>query len=271
MGVTNNTRLSNSLSHIQIQVPAGKALFFASDFHLGVPNFESSRRREDKVIKWLDTVAPQAAAIFLVGDLFDFWWEYKTVVPKGFVRFLGRLAYLTDHGMPVHVFTGNHDLWMKDYLTQETGVTIWHKPVQVEIMNDDKILLVGHGDGLGPGDQKYKLTKKYMFTVPFLQKVFTAIHPDWGIGLANAWSRSSRKNHKENEKRFLGENEWLWQYCQEVEAQQHHDGYIFGHRHLPLDLPVGDNSKYINLGDWIQYFTYATYKAGQLELLKFDR
>ncbi|WP_026951331.1 UDP-2,3-diacylglucosamine diphosphatase [Algoriphagus mannitolivorans] len=231
-----------------------KKIFFASDFHLGAPNAVESKIREKKIISWLDKIADEAAAIFLVGDIFDFWFEYKEVIPKGFIPFISKIQQLRERGIPILFFTGNHDLWMKDYFTQELGIPVYHHPIEISVKG--KKILVGHGDGLGPGDHTYKMIKK-VFVNPLAQWLFRWFHPDLGIRLAKAWSGKSRiSNTEKNENRFLGEDEWLWQYCKEMETKIHHDFYIFGHRHLPLQLKVSENSTYFNLGEWVSQYTY---------------
>lgn len=232
----------------------GKSLYFASDFHLGAPDPIKSKEREKRIIRWLDSIADDARAIFLVGDIFDFWFEYGEVIPKGFIPFISKISQLRDQNIPIYFFTGNHDLWMKTYFTEELGIPVFHEPIQVSV--GKKVLMVGHGDGLGPGDESYKLLKK-VFTNPFSKWLFRWFHPDLGIKIAKAWSGRSRiSNLEKNEGQFLGEKEWLWQYCKEVEVTNHHDFYIFGHRHLPLELPVGDSSTYYNLGEWVSQNTF---------------
>lgn len=245
-----------------------KKLFFASDFHLGAPNEQESKIREQKIIRWLDQIADEAAAIMLVGDIFDFWFEYGQVIPKGFIPFISKISQLRDRGIPILFFTGNHDLWMKDYFTTELGIPVYSHPIELSVAG--KKFLVGHGDGLGPGDHTYKLLKK-VFTNPFAQWLFKWLHPDLGIGLAKAWSGHSRiSNTAKNENHFLGEDEWLWQYCKEVENRFHHDYYVFGHRHLPLELVVGDSSMYYNLGEWVSQFTYLEFDGLAPKLQKFE-
>ena len=245
-----------------------KKLFFASDFHLGAPNAQESKIREQKIIRWLDQIADEAAAIMLVGDIFDFWFEYGQVIPKGFIPFISKISQLRDRGIPILFFTGNHDLWMKDYFTTELGIPVYSHPIELSVAG--KKFLVGHGDGLGPGDHTYKLLKK-VFTNPFAQWLFKWLHPDLGIGLAKAWSGHSRiSNTAKNENHFLGEDEWLWQYCKEVENRFHHDYYVFGHRHLPLELVVGDSSMYYNLGEWVSQFTYLEFDGLAPKLQKFE-
>jgi len=241
-----------------------KKLYFASDFHLGVPSYQKSLDREKLIIQWLDEVSKDASAIYLVGDIFDFWFEYKHAVPKGFVRFLGKIAELTDKGIEIHFFIGNHDMWMFDYFPKELGIQLHRDFIQVEM--DNKRIFIGHGDGLGPGDKGYKFIKK-VFSNRFFQWCFARLHPNFGIGIANYFSRKSRAATGDVDEVFMGEeNEWLVAYAKEQLQQEHVDYFIFGHRHLPIDLKVGEFSRYINLGDWIKYNTYAVFDSGILTL-----
>lgn len=245
-----------------------KKVFFASDFHLGAPNDTASKARERKIIDWLASIENEAAAIFLVGDIFDFWFEYEKVIPKGFVRFIAKISALRDKNIPVFFFTGNHDLWMDDYFTKELGIPVFDHPIEVKI--EKKVFLVGHGDGLGPGDAHYKVLKK-VFTNPICQWLFKWLHPDIGMRIAHKWSKNSRiSNLSKNEDSFKGEDEWLWAYCKQVEASRHFDYYVFGHRHLPLELPVGNQSKYYNLGEWINNFTYGVFDGREFKLEKWQ-
>lgn len=246
----------------------GKKIYFASDFHLGVPTFELSLAREKKIVRWLDSIKSTAEEIYLVGDIFDFWWEYKYTIPKGQTRLLGKIAEITDSGIPVHFFTGNHDLWMRDYFVQELGVTVNHKPIR-RIYNN-KSFLIGHGDGLGPGDGWYKFLKK-CFKNPFLIWCFKTLHPNIGFWIARRSSKRSRISTGDSDKEFLGDdNEWLMTYCKEELKKEHTDYFVFGHRHLPLDLKASDTSRYINLGEWINYCTYAEFDGTSLELKIFE-
>jgi UDP-2,3-diacylglucosamine hydrolase len=252
-----------------IPLTPGHKAYFASDFHLGTPSPEQSRLRERAVVDWLDTVRHDASIIFLVGDVFDFWFEYKRSIPKGFIRLQGKLAELTDAGLPIVLFTGNHDMWMDSYFTQEMGIPVYRNPRTYTIGN--KRFLIGHGDGLGPGDYTYKKLKR-VFESRLAMRLFRFVHPDLGIGIAQAWSRRSRiSNQEKGEENFLGEDrEWLMQYCREIEALEHHDFYIFGHRHLPLDLAVSTNSRYINLGEWVSAKTYAVFDGETTQLKKWS-
>ncbi|MCP4459002.1 MAG: UDP-2,3-diacylglucosamine diphosphatase [Cytophagales bacterium] len=250
------------------ELPEGKNLYFASDFHLGTPDEESSLVREKKIIKWLDAVENDAAGIILVGDIFDFWYEYKKVIPIGFLRFQAKLINLLEKNIPVIFFTGNHDAWMFDYFPNEIGIPIYRKPIVMEV--GEQQLYVGHGDGLGPGDYFYKFLKK-VFRSKISHWLFRWIHPDVGMALAQIWSRSSRLSSSRKDLGFKSkEGEWLWQYSMEIETTTHHDYYIFGHRHIPLELEVGDRSKYLNLGEWVNHFTYVKYDGKKAELLSFS-
>jgi UDP-2,3-diacylglucosamine hydrolase len=244
-----------------------KKVYFASDFHLGVPDAERSLQREKKIVRWLDQIGHDAQAIFLVGDIFDFWFEYRHTVPKGYIRLQGKLAELTDGGIPVTFFTGNHDMWMFDYFTKELNIPILRHPVSVEM--GEKRFYIGHGDGLGPKDHTYKVLKK-VFANKAAQWMFARMHPNIGIALANFWSRRSRISNERKEDKFLGDEEWLLTYCRDMQAHTLHDFYIFGHRHLPLDIPVSPNSRYINLGEWVNYCSYAEYDGQDVKLRYFE-
>ena len=243
----------------------GKKIYFASDFHLGVPTYEKSLEREHRIVRWLDSIRNDAEELYLLGDVFDFWFEYRTVVPRGFVRLLGKLAELSDSGIKIHYFTGNHDMWTFDYLEKELNVTIYRAPI--ERVYNSKTFYIGHGDGLGPGDHGYKFIKK-IFASKICQWLFARLHPNFGIGIANYFSKKSRIATGTTDENFLGEEkEWLVIYSKEILAKKHFDYLIFGHRHLPLDIKIND-SRYINLGDWIQYFTYGVFDGENFELKK---
>lgn len=246
-----------------------RKIYFLSDSHLGVPSAEKSRKREKLLVSWLDDAAGDAQTIFLLGDIFDFWFEYRTVVPKGFVRLLGKIASLTDKGIEVHYFTGNHDMWAFGYFEKELGVTMHRKPFQTELLG--KSFYIGHGDGLGPGDHGYKLLKAF-FSCRFCQKLFSFLHPGFGMGLARFFSARSRIANKNNPEVFHGkEKESLYQFCKKVLQSQHVDYFVFGHRHLPLDLDVAPGVRYINTGDWVKYFSYAVFDGSGMELKTFRK
>ncbi|RED46260.1 UDP-2,3-diacylglucosamine hydrolase [Winogradskyella eximia] len=247
-----------------IHIADGKKIYFASDNHLGAPTNEASRPREKKFVAWLDDIKHDAAAIFLMGDLFDFWFEYKTVVPKGFTRTLGKLAEIADSGIPIHYFVGNHDLWMNGYFEEELGIPVYHKPE--EFTFNDTSVFIGHGDGLGPGDKGYKRMKK-VFTSPFFQWLFKWMHPDIGVKIGQYMSVKNKMISGDDDAKFLGEeNEWLAVYCKRKLEDKHRDYFVFGHRHLPLEIDLNEKSKYINLGDWIQYYTYGVFDGETFEL-----
>ena len=247
-----------------MEVAANKKIYFLSDFHLGAPSAQVSLLREKKIITFLNEIKADAATIFIVGDLFDFWYEYKTVVPKGYVRILGKLAEITDSGIPFHFFVGNHDMWMKDYFQKELNIPVYFEPVPFEF--NRKKFLVGHGDGLGPGDHGYKFMKK-IFRNKICQWLFGILPPYIGMGIANYFSRSSRAQAGNKDETFLGEDkEWLIVYCKEILQKEKYDYFIFGHRHLPIHFNLPAGSLYINLGDWIKYDSYAVFDGTNLEL-----
>lgn len=246
----------------------GKKIYFASDFHLGVPDYDTSRQREDRIVRWLDQISKDAEEIYLVGDLFDFWFEYKHAVPRGYVRLLGKLAEITDAGIKITIFTGNHDMWIFDYLPKEIGCELYRKPV--ERTYNGKNFIIGHGDGLGPGDRGYKFIKK-VFASKVCQWLFARLHPNFGIGLANFFSRRSRKMTGEADDQFFGEEEWLVIYSNEILDKKPIDYFVFGHRHYPMDITLKNSkSRYLNLGEWIKYNTYAVFDGEKLEMKAFE-
>jgi UDP-2,3-diacylglucosamine hydrolase len=242
-------------------------IYFASDQHFGAPTPELSFPREQKFINWLDEIKQDAAAIFLLGDLFDFWFEYKTVVPKGFIRVLGKLAEIKDAGIPVYFFVGNHDLWMDHYFEKELNIPVYFD--NQEFTFNGKTFLIGHGDGKGPGDLGYKRMKK-VFTNPISKWLFRWLHPDIGVKLAHYLSVKNKLISGAEDVKFLGEeNEWLVQYAKRKLETKHYDFFVFGHRHLPMTIDVSEKSKYINLGDWIGYFTYGVFDGSTFELKEY--
>ncbi len=254
------------MQRLKLSLKPGEAAYFASDFHLGAPDEMQSLEREKKIVRWLDSISVDCRYLFLVGDLFDFWFEYKHVVPRGYVRFLGKLAEMSDRGVELFLFTGNHDMWMFGYLEQQLGARVFRECIELQF--DEKNMLVGHGDGLGPGDHTYKFLKR-IFENRLCQKLFGALHPGIGFGIARGWSSHSRvANNKDEE--FLGDAEFLWQYSREMQAKRHHDFYIFGHRHLPLDLPVGDNSRYLNPGEWLNHCRFLRFDGSRLEMKEWE-
>ena len=242
---------------------SNKKIYFASDFHLGSFNISDSHKREKMVISWLSSIEKDAQAIYLLGDIFDFWFEYKKVVPKGFVRLLGKLADLIDKGIDIHYVVGNHDMWMNDYLEQEIGLKLHFQ--EFIIKEDNKLIFLGHGDGLGKGDYTYKLLK-VIFSSNICKWLFSRLHPNFGISLGQAWSNKSKKRQ---EKLVNEDKEILAGYCKEQQKNNPVDYYVFGHRHIPIDVKIDERCRYINLGDWIHHNTYAVYYDQKLELKKF--
>lgn len=248
---------------ITINLKPNQKVYFASDQHFGAPNGQDSLVREKIFVQWLDEIKSDCQVLFLLGDLFDFWFEYKQVVPRGFVRVLGKLAELADSGIQIYFFTGNHDLWMRDYLHKEIGITVFKD--RQYFMIDGKSFFIAHGDGLGPGDKGYKWMKK-LFTNKIAQFLFYLLHPDFAVWLGINTSRKNKLISGQEDVKFLGEeNEWLVQYVKRKLQDEHFDYFIFGHRHLPMQIKI-QNSTYVNLGDWVSYFTYARFTNNQLEL-----
>ncbi len=246
-----------------MDIPEGKKIYFASDFHFGIPDHASSIAREKRVCAWLDEIKKDAEQLYLVGDLFDAWFEYRKVVPKGYTRFLGKLAELSDAGLHIEAFTGNHDLWMRGYFQDELNIPVHHQPVEREF--NGKKFFIGHGDGLGPGDYKYKVLKAILRN-SFSQWLYRRVHPDTGVGIAEWFSRLGPK-HTQEEEKFLGpEKEWLVQLCLEKLKTEKIDYFLFGHRHITLEYPLPNNSLYVNLGDWIRYDSYAVFDGKELKL-----
>ncbi len=243
-------------------------LYFASDIHLGALSYASSRERESRLVRWLDMIKTDATEVFLMGDVFDFWFEYKTVVPKGYIRFFGKLAELADTGIKIYFFKGNHDMWMFDYFTTEFGATIISDELVIE--RNGKKFYLHHGDGLGPGDHSYKLLKK-VFRSRFCQWLFARIHPNLGVGIANYWSGHSRIANQKIPDQILARQEYLVIFCRELLKTQYYDYLVFGHRHMPQDMLINGPSRYINLGEWISYFSYAEFDGVELTLKYFEK
>jgi UDP-2,3-diacylglucosamine hydrolase len=257
---TNNTTSNNTLS-------TTKKIYFASDFHLGVPDHASSLVREKRIVRWLDSIAHDASDIYLVGDLFDFWFEFKTVVPKGFVRLLGKMAELNDSGIHLHVFHGNHYLWQFGYLEEEIGCMVYAKPITVTLGN--KRFYIAHGDGLGPGQKWFKFILG-IYRNYFFQRLFAFFHPNIGILTANWFSHRSKQQTFSEYPKYLGDDkEYLVLHAKQIAATEPIDYFIFGHRHLPFDKIIGQ-SHVINLGDWMGYHTYAVFDGETVELKSYE-
>ncbi|HEY0176158.1 MAG TPA: UDP-2,3-diacylglucosamine diphosphatase [Pedobacter sp.] len=246
-----------------------KNIYFASDFHLGSPNHTESRIREDRIVRWLTSIEATCSELFLMGDIFDFWFEYRTVIPKGYIRLQGKLAAMSDAGIKIYFFKGNHDMWVEDYFTKEMGIQIVSD--ELIINRGGKSFYLHHGDGLGPGDANYRILRK-IFRNPVCRWLFSMLPPRIGLGIATGWSSKSRIVNTRVEEVFLGEeNEWLAVYSREVLAKQHYDYFIYGHRHLPMIIDLGNNSKYYNIGEWFGFNSYAVFDGEELSLKYFEK
>lgn len=252
-----------------MNLPPNKNIYFLSDFHLGSPSPAASLQREKRIVQFLESIKNDAQEIFIVGDMFDFWFEYKYVVPRGYTRLLGKLAELTDGGIKIHFFVGNHDMWMRDYFQTELNIPVYFEPAFFDF--NGKKFLIGHGDGQGPGDHGYKFLKK-VFRNPLCQWAFSILPPVVGLGIANYFSQKSREQANKKEEEFLGEeNEWLIIYAKEVLQTIPVNYFIFGHRHLPIDFVLNENSRYINLGEWINFDSYAVFDGTTTSLKYFNK
>jgi len=244
-----------------------KRIFFASDFHLGLKAGSNPAERERRVVTWLNEIAPKAGEIFLLGDIFDFWWEYRYVVPKGFTRFLGTIASLTDSGIPVHFFSGNHDMWIGNYLADECGITIHKGPYRTNL--NGKNFYLAHGEGLGTTNTMYKILL-WIFRNKTLQHLYSGLHPTLGMGFGHWWSNNSRLA-KGVSLEFMGEEkEDLFRHSKKVLENEKIDYFIYGHRHLPIITALNSDSVIVILGDWIQKGTYAEWDGISLELKELE-
>ena len=238
-----------------------RKIYFASDFHLGLSAGSLPLDREKKVVRWLNSVVNDAKEIYLLGDIFDFWWEYKLVVPRGFTRFLGTVAEITDSGIPVHFFTGNHDMWVGDYLSTECGVIIHTSPVTT--IFDNKKFHLAHGEGLGTRDFGYKILLSIFRNKP-LRAMYSALHPSFGMGIGHRWSLNSRLG-KGLTMDFLGEEkEDLIRYARTILENEKIDYFIFGHRHLAMVYKMEPQIEIVFLGDWIKNGSYAEWNGTAL-------
>ena len=250
-----------------VSIPSNKKVYFLSDAHLGLPPMEKSLEREKMLVRWLDDIKKDAHSIYLLGDIFDYWFEYRKVVPRGFTRLLGKISEITDSGIPVYFFTGNHDVWVFDYLPSETGMQIFHQPLKIKLNNS--VFYIAHGDGLGSFEKSYNIIKS-IFTNPILQWLYTRIHPNTATAFAHRWSRHSRLS-KDVFLPFLGEDkEFQVLFSKDLLKTENIHFFVFGHRHLPLDLQIGKNSRLISLGDWFMNFTYAVFDGENMELKNYS-
>jgi UDP-2,3-diacylglucosamine hydrolase len=259
--VTNKVQQVNS-----IVLPDQKKAYFASDVHLGLYPQDKSALREKVFVQWLDNIKKDVGVLFLAGDIFDFWYEYRKVAARGFVRFLGKLCEITDSGVPVYYFTGNHDVWVFDYLPSETGIKVFYHPIEIKINN--RTFVVGHGDGLGPGDNGYKILRK-IFHNKFLQFLFNRLHPNFAYSLGHTWSKHSRLSKGVYEEFYGIDKEFQVLFAKDYLQQKPVDYFVFGHRHVPMDIRLNENSRLINLGEWIFANTYAVFDGQNMELSSF--
>ena len=242
---------------------SNKKAYFASDLHLTSTSDEASRIREKDFVKWLDTVKSDAGAIFLLGDIFDFWFEYRHTIPRGYVRLFGKLAELTDSGIPVHFLVGNHDQWMRNYLSEELNVNVYSEPTEFEI--NEKMFLIGHGHEISPKGF-VDVIFMFMFQNSFFRKLFAMLHPRWSVPFGKNWSIKKRK-HRGIVDSFEGlEKELIYRHVKNLLSKKHYDFFIFGHRHMAFDVRLNENSRYINTGEWIKEQTYAVFDGVDVEV-----
>ena len=251
------------MKEITISLKNNDKAYFLGDFHFGSPNHIESKKRELKILSFLNSIESNLKELFLLGDIFDFWFEYKEVVPKGFTRFLGKITELSDKGVNIHLILGNHDMWVLDYFQKEIGINVYPNKIKVRINNN--LLLVGHGDGIGKGDLGYKFLK-LIFKNKISRFIYRWIHPDIGIKLGIYLSNRKKNGTKDYS---IINNERIYNYCKQIENTNHHDYYIFGHSHQPIEKKINSTSKYINVGDWIKNSNYLVVKNEQFQLKSF--
>jgi len=250
----------------KISLQEGKKIYFASDFHFGIPNYQATREREIVVCRWLESIRHDAQQIYLLGDIFDSWMEYKKVVPKGSIRFLGKLAELIDQGIEIIVFTGNHDLWMHGYFEQELNIKVYKSAQTFELGN--KIFHLAHGDGVAKEDKTYRLMKGVLHN-QVSQFIYRQLHPDLGLRLADFFSRLGPKHKYEDLQMKSHDQEYQILYANSLLKDKHYDYFIFGHRHIPATIQLNDNAVFINVGDWISFNTYAVFDGQKTDLIKY--
>ncbi|MDD4819605.1 MAG: UDP-2,3-diacylglucosamine diphosphatase [Flavobacteriales bacterium] len=253
------------MDKIFIDLPEGKKVYFISDMHLGAGGYGRTMDKEHLLLSFLDEIKQDCATLLICGDMFDFWYEWKKVVPKGYVRLLGKLAEYTDKGIPVYFFAGNHDMWAGEYFVKHIGMVQYYDTAEFDISG--KRFLVGHGDGLGPGDKKFKLMK-WLFKNNVARWLFShLLHPDIAIGIADYFSRRSRSATGTGDSIYMGDDkEWIYLFCKETEEKEHYDYYVFGHRHLLIDKKIGNDARYVNLGDWLTFYTYGVWNGQTFEI-----
>ena len=243
-----------------------KNVYFISDAHLGSWAIDHKRMQERRLVRFLDDIKDKAQAVYMLGDMFDYWYEYKYVVPKGYTRFLGKVSELTDRGVEVHYFIGNHDIWMFGYLERECGVILHKEPMTVEIMG--KEFFLAHGDGLGDPDRMFRFLRK-IFHSRVCQFLFSLLPTRWSMHLGLSWAKKSMEDHRlAGVDKYLGEDkEYQVIYAKEY-LKSHPDinYFIFGHRHIELDLMLTRTCRLLIIGDWISQYTYAVFDGKQLTM-----
>ena len=247
-------------------MPGKNKIYFVSDVHLGAPALNNNKEREKLFANWLDDIKKDVRELYLMGDIFDFWYEYRKVVPRGYTRILGRIADISDNGVPVHFFTGNHDLWVYDYLPAELGLTLHRKEYLTEISG--RKFLLAHGDDFDPDDKGYHLLKR-IFTSKEMQWLFSRLHPNFALFLAHKWSKSSRLAKMGTEEEIKVKDEALYKFAENFLNIERVDYFIFGHRHIMVDSEIKNSSKLIILGDWINHFSYGVFDGEKFELKKY--
>jgi UDP-2,3-diacylglucosamine hydrolase len=241
-------------------------IYFVSDVHLGAPALKNNRERELLFANWLDDIKDNVAELYLMGDIFDYWYEYKKVAPRGFTRILGRIADLTDNGIPVHFFTGNHDIWVFDYLPEETGVILHREPVVAEIKG--KKFFLAHGDGLDASDKGYLFLKK-VFTNKPMQWLFSRLHPNFAFSVAHKWSATSRLSKTDYQEDFMANQDGMYKFAAGFLENTPVDYFVMGHRHRMTMEKMKGNATFILLGDWISRFSYGVFDGEKFELKKY--
>ncbi len=268
-----------------------KNIYFISDAHLGSLALKHNRTQERRLVNFLDQIKDKAEAVYMLGDMFDFWFEYKSVVPRGFTRFLGKLSELTDNGVEVHFFTGNHDMWTLDYLSSECGVIIHREPTTIEL--NGKVFYLAHGDGLDYRDRNWKTRLLFaFFHSKTMRKLASLWHPDIFIPFGRNWAKHSRmKRIKSDVPQFDGEvknlvgyesfdfeeapymgedKEGLVLYAKHyLQSHPTINYFLFGHRHIDLDLMLNKDSRLVILGEWMSLFTYAEWDGEHLSVENF--
>ena len=240
--------------------------YFISDLHIGAGYIADSHEHQRRLSQWLESIAPRARTIYMLGDILDYWYEYRSVVPRGYIRFLGTLARLADEGVEIVWFKGNHDIWIFDYLPREIGMRVVDGLLDTRI--DGKRFVMEHGDGVGELRRSYRIMRR-LFRNRILQKLFSAIHPRWTVGFAHSWSKHSRLNGCAP--RPIEKGDPMIDFAEKYMSDNGHvDYFIFGHRHVEADVQFSDNSRLIVLGDGFRQMTYGVWDGTNFSLKKME-